>query len=1706
MRLRFKKVIFTIIMTLVVCMIGKSVFAASAELKYQPEAYKIANYLFCSDHSKALAFTDDNGNPELQLLYNVISSGNVEVEPSTGYAFWKTKVDNQYDAAAIQNVIWASKQWNNASNVLEQSSSTVTTKGSNNAVEARSYQYGTVYYNIISKLNSKELFKVATDENNLKVLVDQYDKTYTVGPYKIELGVNDASQEAKQILYNEIISNGNQGFTTANQFAKFDSITGVNGTNIKFMNSNGSEIAFPDFVNGQEFYIRFNPDNNGEITQTGTPIINVKYLKSFTGNIYKYSSEGLKYNVSFDNAEITNVKDRRVDQNDSNHYYATATVTGKLTINDGKNEVSWTVDVPLGNVKVHTYANGYRLNDVPNEKWSPLEEVNTNKEVIVNNSNAENIQNYVQGLVTISNPSETPENPEKPVTPGTPGTPGVKENWENAKAVMPSKQIEMCLGGNVWQDLPENKTGKITGVKGQEDKIYSGMQVSLYDQSGNLIKTTITDSNGQYKFTGLNPLMKYFVKFTYNGEMYQATYYKNYLGWTGGYSNAKDEQRESFNNKFGTIYSDPKNYEIGTSWRKSYAILGKLEKEDGSYISYNQGALTYEDAFNKFREFVISKKSYDGAYSETKSWLMELGVGNTESDSIITFIKDCMITAKTQVNYPVYDQFVLEDINNPGEGTNAVVELDKKYSYLYTKKSDQSRYVDFGITPRENSDLALQKDVYKATIIVNGKSQEYIYNKKTSHIDDDYSWDITVRASDELYNGKYSYTREVRKSEYLYDGSDVGGTDAKNLQVYITYRIAVKNLGDVTTSVNEIVDYYDADKYEVDGTRGTNGVYDFKTYNNYDSNGNIINSYINSYIGKDSKGTMLDSTSLKVSDNTSFKDRTLSETIKSQNYNYSTVYLTGIKSTQGSDKLNPGEMAYAYITFKAKTDKETGKVQLDEELNSGIETIGKRNIAEINGYSTYYKPNSTIPNELKDNNETVDTPVQGKIAGLIDKNSNSGNLSSKDLNSDGDIITSTNIVENRLENDTDKAPNIKLIIDTKSEDNRSFTGYVYEDARTQASNKAVVGNGKYDENEAKINGVTVELVELVQDVDDNGIFKGNYLGEKVWGSRSYTISGNTIVAGNEDFTRYYSGSGKAKIVLSGTGIFSIDTFDVGEGSYGFTSVPTGDFYIRFTYGDNNQTVLTNDSNSEVNKVLETAGLNAKSYNGQDFKTTTYQAGIDQNSNYNGINGYIDYNTQNYTNENEKLNKTSMYYYDIDKSSKQEGVSDAKDIYNYRINTNNWCGADGTIELNNKAEILASYEKLGTYKYENADGSIDTKKRKLAQESMINNLIQNTKMVAQTGIINTEVEYNTKQTDNQGNSNNKTYSINDIDLGLEERPEAQLKLTKEVTNFKLLLANNQTLFDTNQSVNNVYYAKHNGHKVEYTAPQNLRLSNVSINASNVSEKPELIQTYIDDELMEGATLNLTYKLTVENVGEVDYLDKEFYYTGKTSDASERNISTTTANSLIDYVSNMIKYDKNYQDVNANWILKSASELTNSAKVNNNVITIDESKIGSDIINREYYEKLLTYNTMLSTDKINAKLLPTVAEKGNSKAETSLVLSTMISNNNGVNNLVYNNLSEITSTSNVQGRRMQYSIVGNQDMADQSLGNNAKQEIYSNVDLVTPTEIDADSAQKVVLMPPTGENKNYLPMILGIMSATLIIIAGIVIIKKRVVNNK
>ena len=343
------------------------------------------------------------------------------------------------------------------------------------------------------------------------------------------------------------------------------------------------------------------------------------------------------------------------------------------------------------------------------------------------------------------------------------------------------------------------------------------------------------------------------------------------------------------------------------------------------------------------------------------------------------------------------------------------------------------------------------------------------------------------------------------------------------------------------------------------------------------------------------------------------------------------------------------------------------------------------------------------------------------------------------------------------------------------------------------------------------------------------------------------------------------------------------------------------------------------------------------------------------------------------------------------------------------------------------------------------------------------------------------------------------------MGLEERPEAQVLLTKNLTNIQIKLADGRILFDTNQSVNNLSFGSHKIYedKDYYYQTSDFRNNKTyrlrqDIMQQVKSRQEELVQAYMDEELMSGATIRLTYNYTIDNIGEVDYLDKQFYYRGKTLDAGVGNISRTNVLNVIDYVSNEAKYEPNYQD--NEWLVTTTSELLGNS-----------TSKDDDYVNSYYKDNLDTYNLLLRTRNFQGELIPRQSDastsKNYSRRETNLILTTMLSSSIDNKNLVYNNLAEVIETTNSVGRRMQISVAGNQKMAYQS---DVKSEDES-ITWITPTEVDSDSAQKVDINVPTGANKNYvIAIIVSLLSLGIVGVSAILIrrnvIKKTEEENK
>ena len=1195
--------------------------------------------------------------------------------------------------------------------------------------------------------------------------------------------------------------------------------------------------------------------------------------------------------------------------------------------------------------------------------------------------------------------------PELHVKPGEPGEPGPDSSLETyaskATAIAEAEiQFRIKLGGKVWVDGKSGKESDYNGQANDEvDTPMSNVRVILHQRKPNgdesVKAETRTDANGDYLFENLNALYTYYVEFVYNGQYYQpTTYKKDGVSWDNS-SKGVDPltDRQNFNAKFTEVGSYPSNYAGGP-------VYTREDLEEAGLI----------DEFGN-------------------------PTGNSNQ-----YVNDCMLSSYTGYNqngtfhrdyYPVYTKFLVGDAFNGANRASIVTDSSGKsistYDLPYRGDYNNLR-VNQGYVLREIADLALQKDVLHTTLEMNDKlPQVYEYNKNN----DSEAFDIEIRMEDYYYGTHY--TRELYKEDYYkaLDTNPLTQLDVDDLlKVYVTYKIRIRNQSEVIgMTPMEIVDYYD-DEYTLIGSDNT-----VESEQKYKP-----------YIG-DRNGEPIEGATAVTTNDTSKYGTSTQKTIDG--------YLTTYIRTDSEVELQPGEDVFIYITLRVNS------VNNLLILDDAEDDRGKANIAEINGYKTYYTEQSIAPNA--GSSKTTQEYQDGDIAGLVDTDSIPGNIKTDTIDKNTNFedipesVTSNldpndpnyavlkNQAEARwlrdtygLEDDTDKAPSIKIILYTDPEATRTIEGTVFEDSRTEDAELAHIGNGMFDSGEPGVSNVRVDLIDLKQ-TEANG--------------------GTEVIAQilNPDTLEWADAT----------------TYTDGSGNYEFRGYIPSNYYVKYTYGIEEQ----KDAEGKI------------FYNGQDFKSTNYHTPVSEATG----DSYLD---NMYTVAYDVNNPdTTDYFYNLAQAEADNDAglrySDARDLM----------GAIGTTGT-----------RLEVNDYSNNRGNGVT--NALAQK--LKDTTSETYMIAHSGQLNIEIEYDRSDTgtsdtgsDNLGTDNydkSGYYHLINFDLGLVERPKAQIKITKQITNVRVQLRNDNILFDASDTATNVLWIDHQAHGPDtentYEIANNYtdQMMQVPVVRANSSNKGR-IQLTMDEELMQGATIQITYAITAANIGEVDYNNNEFYYYGTNTDFD--TIVRTRPNVIIDYVGTQV-HDADSADDNS----ATRNNLQFIAEQNPDwtVISIDDI-IANDFLNASLRDKAELYNVIIQSTALSRELLPIIADETSAQeidnafeddplnaldvvnntqsvAGVQLILSETISPDNESDDLVYNNMVELVSSNNTVGRRMAYSVVGNQDPT------------------VEPQEIDADDSQEVTILPPFGQQ--YIYYILGVAVAVILIggiIGVIMVVRKR-----
>ena len=260
----------------------------------------------------------------------------------------------------------------------------------------------------------------------------------------------------------------------------------------------------------------------------------------------------------------------------------------------------------------------------------------------------------------------------------------------------------------------------------------------------------------------------------------------------------------------------------------------------------------------------------------------------------------------------------------------------------------------------------------------------------------------------------------------------------------------------------------------------------------------------------------------------------------------------------------------------------------------------------------------------------------------------------------------------------------------------------------------------------------------------------------------------------------------------------------------------------------------------------------------------------------------------------------------------------------------------------------------------------------------------------------------RQNGNKG-TDNETYTINNMNLGLAERPRSELTINKIIDHINITTSDGRVLIDGSKGT-----------------------------ANSTTWFDRYVQPIIDENLIYGSTLQVTFRYFITNTGEKDYVstgevtydengivkntNREYYdYGGDVNNTQKELMVTSTPEKIIDFADNGIKYNP-----------EGLADPENDSNTKNNYYWVDATETERnmlDIDTQKYYDKEASVK-LTTQDNIKFKALTpgeTYGQVDNEKLY--LTLSKVLSTRTDTvgNELQYINTTEILQQTNSVGRR-------------------------------------------------------------------------------------
>lgn len=291
--------------------------------------------------------------------------------------------------------------------------------------------------------------------------------------------------------------------------------------------------------------------------------------------------------------------------------------------------------------------------------------------------------------------------------------------------------------------------------------------------------------------------------------------------------------------------------------------------------------------------------------------------------------------------------------------------------------------------------------------------------------------------------------------------------------------------------------------------------------------------------------------------------------------------------------------------------------------------------------------------------------------------------------------------------------------------------------------------------------------------------------------------------------------------------------------------------------------------------------------------------------------------------------------------------------------------------------------------------------------------------------------------------NLKFVFDNIDFGIIRRPIQNLEVKKEISYIEITLANGQVVISGDPR---------NGNVIEH-----------------LKFLPDgKVHIEIDNEIIQGATLKVEYEIIVDNSEcEIDYNNRDYYIYGIVP-KNHNGWKIATVKDLYDYPNNGLNFNQEnqkdpniWEDINETpgQVLSKLKELKESGR-----------------ISQETYDTLKNYSRILHTETF------TNMKPGDGSKSVTMTLTRLLSNNE--ESFTFDNDIEVNVSN---GRVPDSSTPGNYVPGKGS------------------REPDDDNTE-IIITGPTGGNNNYIPYIVLGISCLVILGAGVVFVKKKVIHKQ